>query len=92
MNESQELSQEETSFEQKLARLQEIVRRLESQDLPLEEGLELFKEGSELAKSCRSNLEQARHKIQVYAQGVLQDLDPEAWPKDQEEPGNEGHA
>lgn len=86
------MDQEETSFEEKLARLQEIVRKLENQDLPLEEGLALFKEGSELAKSCRHNLEQARHKIQIYAQGMLQDLEPEAWKGEQEGPGNENHA
>ncbi|MGM0423657.1 MAG: exodeoxyribonuclease VII small subunit [Thermodesulfobacteriota bacterium] len=86
------MSQEETSFEQKLSRLQEIVRRLENQDLPLEEGLALFKEGSELAQTCRRNLEQARHKIQIYAQGMLQDLDPETWNAEQEDHGNESHA
>ena len=48
------------NFEQKLARLQEIVRRLENQELPLEEGLELFKEGSELVQNLREHLEQAR--------------------------------
>ncbi|MFW6388771.1 MAG: exodeoxyribonuclease VII small subunit [Desulfohalobiaceae bacterium] len=85
------MDQEETSFEEKLARLQEIVRKLENQDLPLEEGLALFKEGSELATSCRQNLEQARHKIQIYAQGMLQDLEPAVWKGDQEDPGNENH-
>jgi exodeoxyribonuclease VII small subunit len=80
------MSQEETSFEQKLARLQEIVRKLENQDLPLEEGLALFKEGSELAQSCRQSLEQAKHKIQIYSQGMLQDLDPGTWNAEQEDP------
>ncbi len=65
------------NFEQKLARLQEIVRRLENQELPLEEGLELFKEGSELVQNLREHLEQARHKVQIYSQGMLQDFAPE---------------
>ncbi|MFO8031827.1 MAG: hypothetical protein R6U22_04720, partial [Desulfohalobiaceae bacterium] len=45
-----------------------------------------------LLQTCRRNLEQARHKIQIYAQGMLQDLDPETWNAEQEDHGNESHA
>ena len=38
------------SFEQAMARLEEIVRRLEQGDVPLEEALGLFEEGSRLVK------------------------------------------
>lgn len=36
----------ENLFEKKMARLQEIVSALESGDLPLEEGMALYKEGA----------------------------------------------
>jgi exodeoxyribonuclease VII small subunit len=71
------MSEEETSFETKLARLQEIVSRLEQEDLSLEEGVNLFQEGSRLAKECREHLHNAEHRIRIYSQGVLQDYQPE---------------
>lgn len=86
------MSQDKASFEQKLARLQEIVRRLEDQELPLEEGLDLFKEGSELVQNCRKRLEQARHKIQIYSQGMLQDFSFEAEANDQKRAQDEADA
>jgi exodeoxyribonuclease VII small subunit len=67
----------EKTFEEQLQRLQEIVASLEQDDLPLERGVELFREGCELAKSCREQLKEAQHKVQIYAKGVLQDFDPE---------------
>ncbi|MCF8039926.1 MAG: exodeoxyribonuclease VII small subunit [Desulfohalobiaceae bacterium] len=74
------------SFEEQLARLQEIVSALEKGDLPLEEGVALFQEGSRLAKSCREQLKQAKHKVQVYSNGILEDFEP----LDQEkEPGDD---
>ncbi len=53
------------------------MSRLEQEDLPLEEGVSLFQEGSRLAKECREHLQNAQHRIQIYSQGVLQDYQPE---------------
>ena len=64
-----------SSFEQQLARLQEIVAQLEDENLPLEQGVALFEEGTVLAKSCREQIQEAKHKVQIYSQGLLQDLD-----------------
>ena len=65
------------SFEQQIARLQEIVTQLESEDLPLEKGVTLFQEGTALAKACREHIKDAKHTVQIYSQGLLQDLDQE---------------
>ncbi|MFO7876638.1 MAG: exodeoxyribonuclease VII small subunit [Desulfovermiculus sp.] len=65
------------SFEQQLARLQEIVAQLEDENLPLEHGVALFEEGTVLAKSCREQIQKAKHKVQIYSQGLLQDLNLE---------------
>lgn len=76
------MAKKQKSFEEQLARLQDIVATLEKGDIPLEQGVTLFQEGSRLAKSCREQLKQAKHTIQVYAQGILEDLDP---PEQQKE-------
>jgi exodeoxyribonuclease VII small subunit len=55
---------EEASFEQAMARLGEIVGKLEDGDLPLEESLTLFEEGVKLSKLTQKKLDQAQHKVE----------------------------
>ncbi|MCI8525808.1 MAG: exodeoxyribonuclease VII small subunit [Oscillospiraceae bacterium] len=57
------MSEASKSFEAGLRRLEEIVRKLESGDLPLEEALSLFEEGTALAKSGNALLDQAELKV-----------------------------
>ena len=47
----------EMKFEEAMARLEEIVRALESGSAPLDKSLELFEEGVSLVKMCNSKLE-----------------------------------
>ena len=51
------------TFEQSLARLEEVVARLEGGDLPLDEALERYEEGVKLVSSCRADLERAELKV-----------------------------
>lgn len=51
------------SFEQSLARLDEIVRHLEKGDLPLKESLTLFEEGTALIKNCGTMLDEAEQQV-----------------------------
>jgi len=44
------------SFAQQLERLEEIVRRLEAQELDLDESLKLFEEGVERLRAMRERL------------------------------------
>ncbi len=53
----------EISFEQAMGRLEQIVRLLEKGDAPLEDALELFEEGTALAKRCGAFLDNAEKKI-----------------------------
>ncbi|MGM9613911.1 MAG: exodeoxyribonuclease VII small subunit [Oscillospiraceae bacterium] len=53
----------EKSFEQSLARLEEIVKLLERGDAPLAESLGLFEEGAGLIKSCGKLLDEAEQKV-----------------------------
>lgn len=51
------------TFEQSLARLEEVVARLEGGDLPLDEALERYEEGVRLVGRCRADLERAELKV-----------------------------
>ena len=52
------------AFEQSLARLEEIVRRMESANLPLDEAMKLFEEGMQLSRDCQKQLEQAEARVE----------------------------
>ena len=52
------------TFEEKLAKLTEIVDKLEAgNELPLEDSLKLFEEGVGLVASCREMLENAEQRV-----------------------------
>ncbi len=53
------------TFETALARLGEIVEKMESGDAPLDESLKLFKEGSALARLCYKKLSTAEQEIKT---------------------------
>jgi len=59
----------EMTFEQALARLEEIVSRIETGDAGLEESLRLFEEGVALARLCRAQLDRAEARIRVLVEG-----------------------
>ena len=52
-------------FEEAFKRLEDIVTKLESGDLSLEDSMTLFEEGIILTKTCKSRLEAAEQKIQL---------------------------
>lgn len=60
---STEPGKEEPGFEERMRRLEEIVRELENPELPLERSVELYKEGRAVSQSCRELLEKARHSV-----------------------------
>lgn len=50
-------------FESSLTKLEEIVDKMESNDLPLDEAIALFKEGVELNKFCAAKLQTAEEEV-----------------------------
>lgn len=52
-------------FEKKLARLEEIVAKMEGGDLTLEDSLKSFEEGVKLSRECNSQLSQAEQKVKI---------------------------
>lgn len=51
------------TYEEGVARLQEIVKALESGGMTLDESVRLFEEGAALSKFCSGELEKAERKI-----------------------------
>ena len=51
------------SFEEKMARLEEIVQLLEKGDAKLADSLKLFEEGTKLVALCSGMLEEAEGKV-----------------------------
>jgi len=51
------------NFEKCLSRLEEIANLLESDDMGLEDGLQLYEEGINLSRECLSSLKNAELKI-----------------------------
>lgn len=50
-------------FEEAMARLQEIVDKLEGGEEPLESSIKLFEEGTKLSTQCYAALDKAEQKI-----------------------------
>ncbi len=71
-------------FEQSLNDLQQLVERLETGELSLEDSLTAFEQGIGLTRECQAALAQAEQKVQILMErdGELQpapfDPDPQA--------------
>lgn len=57
------MNQENQTFEASMTRLEQIVRAMERGDVPLEESLKLFQEGTELVRNCQKLLDDAQLQI-----------------------------
>ena len=64
------MSRKNETFEEKMCRLEEIVRSMERGDAPLEESLKLFREGTELVRACGKLLEDARMQVTKITAGT----------------------
>ena len=71
------MNKKEPTFEERLARIQEIVTILETGNSPLEESVRLYKEGLALSAACREELERARHDIRLYTENGMVSFEPE---------------
>ena len=68
------------TFEESLKKLDEIVGQLENGNLPLEESIKLFEEGTRLAASCKQELDNAEGKVQILIKQRDGSLKPEPFP------------
>ena len=51
------------TFEENMMRLEQIVRAMEKGDVPLEDSLKLFEEGTALVNTCSKMLDEAQQKV-----------------------------
>ena len=54
------MAKKEMKFEEAMGALEQIVRQLESGNVPLDEALDKFKEGMELSQFCNENIDKSR--------------------------------
>jgi exodeoxyribonuclease VII small subunit len=52
-------------FEEAMARLEEIVRRMEGGEMTLEESLKAFEEGIKLSRLCVKKLDEADRRVDL---------------------------
>lgn len=57
------MNQKTATFEQSMARLEQIVRAMEQGDVSLEDSMKLFQEGTELVKNCGKLLDDAQLQV-----------------------------
>lgn len=67
------------NFDEYNNRLQEIVKKLEKNDVSVEDGAKLYEEGVEIAKKCFSILNESKGKITILKEELdkLSDFDEE---------------
>ena len=71
-------------FEQSLAKLEELVQRMEKGDLSLEDSLKTFEEGVKLTRECQQALAKAEQRVKLLVEqnGALSQTDFEPGSKE----------
>ena len=57
------MNEQNKTFEGNMQRLEQIVRDMERGDVPLEESLKLFQEGTDLVRACGKLLDEAELQV-----------------------------
>jgi exodeoxyribonuclease VII small subunit len=65
------------SFEQALDELDELVRKMESGELALDDSIAAYRRGAQLAQHCQSKLAAAEQEIAKLDGDVLKPVDPD---------------
>ena len=76
------------TFEGALEQFEQIVKELESGDLPLEKAIKKFEEGVRLSKFCSKKLNETEKRIMVLLENEKGDLVEESFGKEDESNDN----
>ena len=74
MSKSMPKSAEPKNYEAAMAELDQLVEKMESGQLPLEESLAAYQRGTELIRFCEKLLVEAQQRIQVLDGGELKEF------------------
>ena len=72
------MARKKLSFEESMKRLEEIVTHLEKGDIPLQESIAYFEEGTRLLSDCSTMLDEAEQLVVKLRKGS--DGEPEELP------------
>lgn len=75
------MEKKKQTFEEALARLDEIVRQMETGSARLDESLALFEEGVGLVKFCTGELDRAEQKVKIVQHGENGEPDEKPFAK-----------
>lgn len=56
------------SLEEKFVKLEEAVKKLEDEDISLEESFQVYKEGMELLKQCNADIDRVEKQVLVISE------------------------
>ena len=59
------MEERELSYEQAMEQLEQVLRRMDAGDLPLEEAISCFQDGLEYIKICQAKLTAAEGKLKI---------------------------
>lgn len=69
---------EEMTIEQGFEKIEEILQKMESREIPLEESFALYQQGMRQLKACNEKIEQVEKQVlQLNENGELEPLDEE---------------
>lgn len=63
------------TLEEAMKKLEEITEKMQNDDLPVDEALKLFEEGTKLVSYCREKLDKASLKITELSEKISGDED-----------------
>jgi len=71
-------------FERSLARLEEVVQKLEGANLSLDDAMRLFEEGVQLSRECQKQLAEAEARVEILLKKADGKLAAEAFEAEEE--------
>ena len=83
-------TKKERSFEEAMARLEEIVAEIESEELGLERQFDLFKEGMSLARFCDAKLTEVQKSVEIVLKESGEEWKTAAFTDGEEDEDDEG--
>ncbi|HYC57102.1 MAG TPA: exodeoxyribonuclease VII small subunit [Candidatus Binatia bacterium] len=85
MTDKREKKVDEARFEEAMAELEEVVRKLETGDIALEESLRCFERGVSLVRQLHTRLDGVQARIEELTRGAGQELVLRPFEDDEED-------